>query len=738
MADQDPCRRDETADNGDCGDQLRCGVDERCHPLFDAGAIACSYEADFADCTNGWRCSFNGVCLDPAEEALEPWTRQLTSPQLIRTLLPAVEIAAMSRGDTKVASIATLDDAGVLQLFRRVERNGVNGLPQRAEDFTGHTLEVTRFPLPGVISAPIGATNEGAVFFHDGLLLSASIDGGSWLIRTSDGGVLSNRSDAGQHSVSELRPLSEDRFAAFRPDGGGYWAILPFDGGASWVPQPGLVEVLDYPVAANGKVCVLEGVALDGSVVFNVTGQSCPGFAPISATNYQPGKLQVGLANTGLGLISLYSTVSDPTGTRDVVTFVPYLEPVVSCSNACGEGAKIEQLWPAQTASGALKAELLCQPFDGGVSDRWWAVIDPSGFRCIEQRVDRQSRKFLDARLDHPRPSSRSGGYARYQANFATGNGQAWLKGEAGNSFLQAESWFVDRPPLALGVFTIGVLPDGGLNRVTLSSTGNTTAALTSAGFLAESQPLGIVAGVITRAGLVGFTTSGELQLPLDGRVLARVSLFPFPQEADQQAIVAPRPGGAQEWVVSVNDQIFTGTASNSGRVVDLLPAARPAPGFPIISMAAASQSVPGGETVEFYAATRSNVFRVYLDGLNRWRFDEISLGTNSDFVKVWMTQRNRARVGDRAGNVFSLPSGLALAHGLTRPAEDFLSTCGRDIALFSDDAYALGPADGGRAEWRPLGLTPDLFEGGRMFEVDDGFLVFGARGEVQRVSCTP
>ena len=71
------------------------------------------------------------------------------------------------------------------------------------------------------------------------------------------------------------------------------------------------------------------------------------------------------------------------------------------------------------------------------------------------------------------------------------------------------------------------------------------------------------------------------------------------------------------------------------------------------------------------------------------------------------MTQSNRARVGDRAGNVFSLPSGLALAHGLARPAEDFLSTCGRDIALFSDDAYALGPADGGIAEWQPL--RPEL-----------------------------
>ena len=70
--------------------------------------------------------------------------------------------------------------------------------------------------------------------------------------------------------------------------------------------------------------------------------------------------------------------------------------------------------------------------------------------------------------------------------------------------------------------------------------------------------------------------------------------------------------------------------------------------------------------------------------------------------------------------------------------AEDFLTTCGRDVALFTDDAYVLGPAVDGKAEWLPLGLIRNQFKGGRLFEIDDGVLAFGARGEVQRVHCSP
>ncbi len=734
VVDLAPCRRDAGL-NVDCGPRFRCGIDDQCHPVWDAGAIPCAYEADFADCTNGWRCSFTQRCLDPAAEALEPYSRQLSEAVLISNILPAAEITAVSAGDSDAGAVATLDDAG-LTLFRRIRKEGAMvGPPSTLEDFTGHTFTVTRFSLTGTITPPITTTNELVTFFQNGVLSRARFDGGLWVVKAADGGTLTNAPGAGQRTVFELRPLSGEGLAAFRTDGGGYWTISA-DAGASWVNRPALVDVLELP-SAPGSTCALVGYRTPTSVHFDAVGTSC-GSQQLDVSSYSRGSLQVGLGNLIASFEVPPGAPMDPSGPTSVLHF--FSPPAVdeSCKGICA-GGYVEQLWPHLAATGEKRAELLCSPFDGGIDDRWWSLVEISDFRCLEQPVDRLGRQFLAGHLSHPNGPANSGNYSRYQANFSSGNGQAWVMGPGGsNSFLDSESWFLDRPPLAVGVFTIGVFPDGGLNQVVLSSTRSTTGALTPAGFLAESQQLGIVAGIITPGGLVGFTTRGELNYPLTGRILARVSLSPFPKEAEQHVIVAPRAGGGDEWIVSVDDQLFTGTVATTGRVVELVPAARPAPGFPIISLTASSQAVAFGDTVEFYAATRSSVYRLHLDRLNRWHADTITLATDTDLVEVWTTPSNRLRVGDRVGRIFSLPSGLLLARARAQPVEDFLTVCGRDVALFTDDAWVLGPAVDGIAAWEPLRLTPDLFKGGRLFEVVDGFLVFGARGDVQKVNCTP
>lgn len=332
----------------------------------------------------------------------------------------------------------------------------------------------------------------------------------------------------------------------------------------------------------------------------------------------------------------------------------------------------------------------------------------------------------------------RSGLYGRYQPNFVTGNGQAWAGTYADNTFAGATPWFVDRPPLAMGEFKLPPLPDGGAKSAILASGGNTTAVLTKNGFVAQRQDVGIVDAFSFQGGLLGLTNAGELEAPLEGTVYARVDLDPFPSQAELHVVSAPRADGGSEWVVSVDDQVFAGTRTYDGRIVSLVAAARPAPGFSIISLAAPLDHA-GPDQAEFYAATRVSVFRVHLDALNRWRVDELKLGTDADFLEVWVTPGRRVRAADRSGAVYSLPRGLQLARKLPgAAAQDYLTTCGRDFMLTATDAYVLGAADAGIAQWEPQGLTPDSFVTGRMFAINNGLIVFGSRGEAQRINCLP
>jgi hypothetical protein len=751
------CRRTKSnADSGfaggDCGDLFRCGVDGLCHPGVDAGAIPCSYAADFADCTDGWRCSFNGVCLDPAGEALQPYSRQFAAPQLIRNALGASATSSVSEASQKAMTVAMLDDGG-LRLVQRLLKPSSMGQPSAPDDFSQHVFVTTQLSTTGTVSAPLVAGIAMATFFENGFVARAGVGSPSVNLVTTDGGTLRKAPGAGTRTVSELRALSGEWVAAFAPLAAGYWIIPPQDGGAFWVDVDaglGLLDVLELPNKNLEPPCALVvTVASDGGFPNVVRsgvsgGPPCPVLPDFPAPGYSAGRVQVGLrpGQVPVPLASVNYTL--PTGSSqstDVLGFAvsdfSTVETSPGCFNACGSEARVSQFWPYEPLPFQFRAEILCEPTgDAGVTARWWAVVDPTTFQCVEQRIDRRARRFLDTHTNHAAAPSRNGAYARYEPNFVTGNGQVWLGQQGANSFEEAEPWFIDRPPLAMGDFTVGFLPDGGPIRVILSSGGTSTAVLTKDGFVSDPQALGIVDGILAPTGIVGFTSHGELVIPLDGRVLARVSQFPFPEQADQHAILVPRPNGA-EWVVSVNDQLFTGTFAGTGRVVDLLPAALPNAGFPIVSIVAANTYKPGAATVDFYAATRSGVYRVYLDPFNRWRVDEIRIDSSASFVKVWMTSTNRARAGDAAGNVFSLPSGLLLAHGLATPAQDFLSTCGRDIGLFADDAYALGPADGGVASWQPLGLIRDALEGGRLFQIDDGVLAFSARGDAQHIVCS-
>ena len=115
-----------------------------------------------------------------------------------------------------------------------------------------------------------------------------------------------------------------------------------------------------------------------------------------------------------------------------------------------------------------------------------------------------------------------------------------------------------------------------------------------------------------------------------------------------------------------------------------------------------------------------------------------MKLGSSADFVKVWVT-RNRARVGDSSGAIYSLPSGLLLA----RPppdagtAVDFAQACNSDLLLMDPGGgFVLQPPQLGVAAWKTVGLIADSFEGGRVHAARDRAFFFGATGDAQQVQC--
>jgi hypothetical protein len=402
------------------------------------------------------------------------------------------------------------------------------------------------------------------------------------------------------------------------------------------------------------------------------------------------------------------------------------------CSRICGSG-RLEEFWPFEEQPGVLSSEVHCGVSDGG-SDRWWTVYDVSDQgRCDERGIDYRTTHYTEARPLNPSSAVRGGLFTRYQANFATGNGQAWVgTSPSANNLGLAEPWFMDRPPVALEELNTGNAI------VVVLIAGSMVGQLTPAGFITQNQDMGIAAVVQEQGAL--FTTKGELISIFDQQLKGKVAAT-IPEKAELHLVLADHANGDREWVASVDDQLFATPVRKDGRLATLLPIVRPSPGSIILGMSA--RHVPGREP-ELYAFTRASVFRVYLDSNNRWRSTEVKLGSTADLLKVWVTPDNRARVGDATGSVYSLPSGLLLAAppkvavDRGEAAQDFVHACGRDLVLFETEGYLLGAPTQGVAGWSALGLKPDSFKGGRMFATSHGMFVFGAQGDGQKLNCTP
>src|SRR5207253_810796 len=113
-----------------------------------------------------------------------------------------------------------------------------------------------------------------------------------------------------------------------------------------------------------------------------------------------------------------------------------------------------------------------------------------------------------------------------------------------------------------------------------------------------------------------------------------------FPSSPEAHLIVVNRSegGAAREWVVSVDDQIFAAQPLDDGTPIVLPVIATPAAGFPVIAMAALQPQLGDPIKAQFFAATRSKIFRLFLDPLEHWQVDEVNVRAVDDFVRFWVT----------------------------------------------------------------------------------------------------
>lgn len=756
--------------DADCLGGWSCGlssnrVDRECHDPLRPQAWQCTRDSE---CLGGWRCNLDGLCVDPALEALEAFVApridggQVLSPlssaevEFLSTSFvadaPSTATIAFVRNGQLEAYVVTADslrryqlgDAGVVSSLVAQGPKSSAKDPMTAQTWKPSSANYVYVSSPGL---PV-----------------------RWHQLLADGGVESDWVKTWTGTVSmppaftQVRTgLSADRsrpprIVGFSPNDvgaytliGGPNEIFTLDPAISSAAGDRLRDMADVflPDFQNGDVTectfLVNERGLWVAENYFVPGVSLGDFFPVSdpvfgntqcfngrgalkVTGFELAQVDRAVVTAqpvdgGAATVSLwdlnpmytnrfgYRCSIAASGANPCTTDrIPFNVLVGPCA-PCPRGTLVEVVG-VEGARG-LELQTMCSEADAGT-----ALFYRVGNGCALDPVSGRS----SALLANPSPGAHHSQVVGYRAP----GGRLWWGGEAGTAI----SLVLDQVPTA-------VAARAGVNDVLFFSPGARGALVPELGIASLPQQ-GTVTGatnwpawVLSNDSLVDLTlaTGG----PESGRLLARA----------QGALAEPRtlvravsPAGTSIAVVGAGRQLWSAE----------LPGGAPAPlelRLGLVNEVRSLAIAPardGGTFAEGYAVAGPTVQRLTATTATTWRADEVVLPRSVTPKAVWYDGA-RARLGLANGEVLSLPSRVLLAAPVAQgTVDDYLASCRHDFALTSGGVYSLvvrPPLVVG--EWErvslPSGFASSGLAGGRLFAVDRALYVVSRTGDVALLS---
>ncbi|MBL8920402.1 MAG: hypothetical protein JNJ54_16160 [Myxococcaceae bacterium] len=714
--------------------------------------------ANDGDCVGGWRCGLEGVCLDPAAEALEVppaidagASGRINPVQQLQLDVVGVSPFFLTSQGRDLPTFAALR-GGTLQALVREPGGGVRtwdlgptpattviAQGPRSYEYDSNTDSYRRTDLNRVYTGGPQGVRAFTLLGDGGMVLQAL----QFKQSTLSGRAVTKLKHGSTASLSEFPTLlgfssAIDRYYAF--DGPQSGLIRNIDGWGPWTLQGPLLDLDAISVPPIECVFLVEPRGLWISQYDNY------GFEPVHSPSFGNGAcgavgqrieristfgLRAAVVSSAwdggvkhVSVLDLTPTVLNPTAAdrctsrvglpcqpTDQIPFSLQLGPCVACPAG-------ELLDVATIDSSPPALETRCGGADGGPSSFFRITSTPTN-ACSTQVLLRADGLFIEPDVRSVAQPSQG------RAAFSSPTGQVWL----GASTLTTSPLSLDRA--AQGVARRGTAPDDvvvvadGVMAVPTTGLGLSSISRPELTAVAANEPFWVIDGTSVRS-LAGVTTVDE------GTTLAvSAQALPTPQTLHRVA-----RGAVTEVVVTAGTQLSSAAVAPPGVRVLLQ---RVATVNPITS--AAFVSADAG--IEGYLITSSGVSAVTSDSETRWRVQELTLPSSLSAREVWFA-RGRARVGFSDGVVFSLPSRLRIAEPVPGGVvEDYAQACGQQLALTSSSLLRLVTTPGAAiGRWEPLPLpmgfaTLGLF-GGRVHAAGADLYVFSPSGETAKVTLTP
>lgn len=675
----------------DCLGGWYCGGDRVCRDPARPGAFAC---ANDAECGGGWRCSVQGVCADAALELAS--VPGATGAATTRLLSPLGEVPTRVRVATPARSTAAGRTA-VAVTTASVFPAGVQATTLTTSFIDGgstltHGLTTGWFPLDGseVIDAISCGGDTLALLVDGGVLRAGST---RWTELGSLPGPVSRLSSVAWPEAAGTVPaayVSDGPVVLFLPDGGDLtWKTAVVDLVTTTSPDPVVT------IGVSGKAAPVT----DEVISWGADGGATVLFSRDQSYFSQVALVELRAAGPFIAGAWRAADVLRPPG--PIPTFfsqtLEYAElvhqPVASrltVMASCGLSEQLVDFELIDDAAAGPTLEIACA---GSNAD---GVLVYAASAQAPQRLVLERRSL--------RRAGTGGAHLRLNE---------WGAERLGATLQEAEtSLRLSSRPAALGLVRGKPMALAERQRFSLA---------TDAGFVIERAelnpaltPLALVGGADTL--IVGSGAGYSLPPPDGGLERLEFVLEGTPYPA--------RASGRRErtaWIVSGDDALFAGTATDAGAVL-LRAVLRPTPGFPIDDWTV--RATDAG--LEGWLVSNNQLFQVQANTIDRWRATSWPV-QGRDVLAVWPTGSG-ARVGTASGEVLSLPSRVAVAPAWPAGVSSMTGRCGEVLATSGDELLVLG-RDGG---WAAVALgLPRPLRAPRLFDAEDAVFLADEQGVV-------
>jgi hypothetical protein len=765
---------------GDCADGWRCGLKGLCQNL-DAGA---AYPCGLSDggledswCERGWRCAPEGVCLDPAQDAL------LADPSV--TVGGAVKINPLTSSspiaEFAVSPVYATGPGRGMQTTAFVQDSKLQATVSDRTG-TGSAIPYVLGPWRGRALATLGSRGEHGYLSNDvpdeeTRIFAALEDAGVDLFTLSrDGGWLAENLDlqtpVTRFSMGSAEGNLAPRVMAFsdipseyRRLGGDGWVVYgnvftaANTGDFDAVPGNRLVDAVSvrpqndleciFAVDSRGLWSSQRSSGTAGSWDFEqielppFTNDSCgpPGADSLKITGLAPyGRDWMGVSSVRLDggetqvavldLRPLWARTPDTTCTSynsapcasdDRIPVGLSFGPCPACP-----GGRLLDYAIAVDAFGKPSLELRCGSEDGGTSG-FFSVSSRAGTASCERIVaDGQAGVF--GRPDLVRADERVPG----QVSWGSVDGYVW----AGGKPSEVTSQLFDRAASTVArrsarvEETIAFTPEiAGVPSPLGLETKFSSDVVTGV----EGEPEWVITRDRQVLSLSGASFVG------DARLIGFVGSSVTPFAAPHSAASAKSGSMNKLLVVAAGSSVFSAELDGApGGVAPTLSLRVVSPSQ--IDSIAFPPRAPVGVYLRGYAVTPNGLLRLTAETSNRWTFAPVALPSSLEPLEVWF-ESDRGRVGFSDGTVYSLPSRVPIAAGLTGGvAIDYAQACGQQFVLGTSGLFRLESVAGKAiGQWKqvalPNGFASRGFVKGRIHGVGGGLYVFTRTGEAARVA---